>query len=108
MCIGTGGARSTCSGTMNFNRFCSWEVYCFYNPLLLMSTSIIIVGTVKCKYLKAAKQGEETSKRKKFNTEREYWDCIKSRRDKIGIISMMHKVLYIVQLPNDEGDMHII
>ena len=37
-------------------------------------------------------------------------DCIKSRRDKIGITRhiMMHQVLYIVQLPNKEGDMHII
>ena len=37
-------------------------------------------------------------------------DCIKSRRDKIGITRhiMMHQVLYIVQLPNEEGDMHII
>ena len=34
-------------------------------------------------------------------------DCIKSRRDKIGHITM-HQVLYIVQLPNEEGDMHII
>ena len=39
-----------------------------------------------------------------------YRDCIKSRRDKIGITRyiMMHQVLYIVQLPNEEGDMHII
>ena len=44
------------------------------------------------------------------NLEREYRDCIKSRRDKIGITRyiMMHQVLYIVQLPNEEGDMHII
>ena len=42
------------------------------------------------------------------NLEREYRDCIKSRRDKIGITRhiMMHQVLYIVQLPNEEGDMH--
>ena len=42
--------------------------------------------------------------------ERGYRDCIKSRRDKIGITRhiMMHQVLYIVQLPNEEGDMHII
>ena len=41
---------------------------------------------------------------------REYRDCIKRRRDKIGITRhiMMHQVLYIVQLPNEEGDMHII
>ena len=45
------------------------------------------------------------------NLEREYRDCIKSRRDKIRItrhIIMMHQVLYFVQLPNEEGDMHII
>ena len=48
------------------------------------------------------KKGQETS-----NLER---DCIKSRRDKIRITRhiMMHQVLYIVQLPNEEGDMHII
>ena len=47
---------------------------------------------------------------KNFNLEREYRDCIKSRRDKIGITRhiMMHQLLYIVQLPNEEGDMHII
>ena len=34
---------------------------------------------------------------------------VKSRRDKIAITrhTMMHQVLYIVQLPNEEGDMHI-
>ena len=46
------------------------------------------------------------------NLEREYRDCIKSRKDKIGITRhiMMHQVLfyYIVQLPNEEGDMRII
>ena len=44
-----------------------------------------------------------------FNLEREYRDCIKSRGDKIGITRhiMMHQVLYIVQLPNEEGDMNI-
>ena len=44
------------------------------------------------------------------NLEREYRDCIKSRRDKIRITRhvMMHQVLYIVQLSNEEGDMHII
>ena len=57
--------------------------------------------------LKAAKKGQETSK---YNLEREYRDCIKSRRDKVGITRhiIMHQVLYIVQLPNKEGDMHII
>ena len=44
------------------------------------------------------------------NLEREYRDCIKSRRDKIRITRhiMMHQVLYIVQLSDEEGDMHII
>ena len=44
------------------------------------------------------------------NLEREYRDCIKSRRDKIRITRhiMMHQVLYIVQLPSEEGDVHII
>ena len=62
---------------------------------------------VKCNYYKQQKKGQETSK---CNLEREYRDCIKSRRDKIGITRhiMMHQVLYIVQLPNEEGDMHII
>ena len=47
---------------------------------------------------------------KNCNLEREYRDCNKSRRNKIGITRhiMMHQVLYIVQLPNEEGDMHII
>ena len=60
--------------------------------------------------LEAAKKGQETSKWKICNLEREYRDCIKSRRDKIGITRhiIMHQVLYIVQLPNEEGDMHII
>ena len=51
----------------------------------------------------SAKKGQETS-----NLEREYRDCIKSRRDKIGITRhiIMHQVLYIVQLPNEEGDMY--
>ena len=47
-----------------------------------------------------------TKKRTRDNLER---DCIKSRRDKIGITRyiMMHQVLYIGQLPNEEGDMHL-
>ena len=51
------------------------------------------------------KKGQETS-----NLERKYRDCIKSRRDKIGItmLIVMHQVLYIVQLPNEEGYRHII
>ena len=44
---------------------------------------------------------------KSCNLEREYRDCIKSRRDKIGITRHII-MLYIVQLPNEEGDMHII
>ena len=60
--------------------------------------------------LKAAKKGQETSLNERICTlEREYR---KSRRDKIRITRhiMMHQVLYniIVQLPNEEGDMHII
>ena len=56
---------------------------------------------------KIVKKGQETSN---CNLEREYRDCIKSRRDKIRITRhiMMYQVLYIVQLPNEEGDMHII
>ena len=48
--------------------------------------------------------------KKNCNLEREYRDCIESRRDKIRITRhiMMHQVLYIVQLPDEEGDMHII
>ena len=53
---------------------------------------------------KSSKKGQETSK---CNLEREYRDCIKSRRGITRHI-MMHQVLYIVQLPNKEGDMHII
>ena len=58
---------------------------------------------------KSSKKGQETSKWI-CNLEGEYRDCIKSRRDKIGITwhIMMHQVLYIVQLPNEDGDMHII
>ena len=33
---------------------------------------------------------------------------VKSRRGRITRHIMMHQVLYIVQLPNEEGDMHII
>ena len=50
------------------------------------------------------------SRHKRQVMEREYRDCVKSRRDKIGITRhiMMHQVLYIMQLPNEEGDKHII
>ena len=47
----------------------------------------------------------------KCNLEREYRDCIKSRGNRLGSQGIsMHQVLYmyIVQLPNKEGDMHII
>ena len=56
---------------------------------------------------KSSKKGQETNK---GNLKREYRDCIKSRRDKIGITRhiMMYQVLYIVKFPNEEGDMHII
>ena len=46
-----------------------------------------------------------------MNLEKEYMDCINSRRDKIGIarhIIDAPSAIYIVQLPNEEGDMHII
>ena len=57
--------------------------------------------------LKAAKKDK---RQVNDNLEREYRDCIKSRRDKIGITRhiMMHQVLYTVQLPNEEGEMHVI
>ena len=56
------------------------------------------------------KKDKRQVEEKNCNLEREYRDCIKSRRDKIGITRhiMMHQVLYIVQLPIKEGDMHII
>ena len=49
------------------------------------------------------KQQKKDKRQVNSNLEREYRDCIKSRLDKIGHI-MMHQVLYIVQLPNEEGD----
>ena len=54
---------------------------------------------VKCNYCK-----KWTRDKQICNLQREY---IKSRRD-IGItrLIMMHQVLYIVQLPNEDGDMH--
>ena len=59
---------------------------------------------------KRSKKRTRQVNEKVCNFEREYRDCIKSRRDKIGITRhiTMHQVLYIVQLPNEEGDMHII
>ena len=44
------------------------------------------------------------------NLEREYRDCIKSRRDKIGITRhiMMHQVLYNVQVTLFIGQLHNI
>ena len=82
---------------MKLNRFRSWELR------LLVPIVVGITSSVK-----AAKKGQETSKWKKLQFK--YRDCIKSRRDKIWITRhiMMHQVLYIVQLPNEEGDIHII
>ena len=60
---------------------------------------------------KSSKKNDKRQVNEKIcNLDREYRDCIKSRRDKIGITRhiMMQQVLYIVQLPNEEGDMHII
>ena len=59
---------------------------------------------------KQQKQDKRQVNEKNCNLEREYRDCIKSRRGKIGITRhiMMHQVLYIEQLPNEEGNMHII
>ena len=44
------------------------------------------------------------------NLEREYWDCIKSRRDKVGITRhiMMHQVLYNVHVTLFIGQLHNI
>ena len=53
---------------------------------------------VKCKYYsKQQKKDKRQVNEKICNLEREYRDCIKSRRDKIGITRhiMMHQVLYI-------------
>ena len=52
---------------------------------------------------------KSSKKRTRDKLQREYRDCIKSRRAKIGITKhiMMHQV-YIVQLPNEEGDMHFL
>ena len=52
---------------------------------------------------------KSSKKRTRDNLEREYRDRIKSRREKIRITRhiMMHQVLHIVQLPNEEGNMHI-
>ena len=46
----------------------------------------------------------------KNNLEREYRDCIKSRRDKIGITRhiMMHQVLYNVHVTLFIGQLHNI
>ena len=41
----------------------------------------------------------------KINLEKEYRDCIKSRRDKIG---MMHQVLYNVRVTLFIGQLHNI
>ena len=67
-----------------------------------------MIGIMSSVITKSSKK--RTRDPKNCNLEREYRDCIKSRRDKIRITRhiMMHQVLYIVQLPNKEGDMHII
>ena len=67
-----------------------------------------MIGIMSSVITKSSKK--RTRDKKNCNLEREYRDCIKSRRDKIRITRhiMMHQVLYIVQLPNKEGDMHII
>ena len=51
------------------------------------------------------KSSKKRTRDKKINLGREYRDCIKSRRDKIGITRhiMIHQVLYIVQLPNEDA-----
>ena len=51
---------------------------------------------VKCNYYKQQKKDKRQVN--ECNLEREYRDCIKSRRDKIRITRhiMMHQVLYIV------------
>ena len=56
------------------------------------------------------KSSKKDKRQVNYHLEREYRDCIKSRRDKIGITRhiMMYQVIYIVQLPNEGGDMHII
>ena len=68
----------------------------------------IVVGIMSL--ISITKSSQKKDKRQVNELGREYRDCIKSRRDKIGITRhiMMHQVLYIVQLPNEEGDMHII
>ena len=45
-----------------------------------------------------------------YNLEREYRDCIKSRRDKIGITRhiMMHQVLYNLHVTLFIGQLHNI
>ena len=72
----------------------------------------IVVGIMSSVSItKSSKKKDKRQVNEKIcNLEREYRDGIKSRRDKIGITRhiMMHQVLYIVQLPNEEGDMHII
>ena len=55
--------------------------------------------------LKAGKKDKRQVNENTSNLEREYRDC---RRDKIGMPRhiIMHQVVYIVQLPNEEGDVH--
>ena len=52
----------------------------------------------------------QVNKKIESNLEREYWDCIKSRRDKVGITRhiMMHQVLYNVHVTLFIGQLHNI
>ena len=63
----------------------------------------IIILEVQCIYVCIYVQ-------KNYNLEREYRDCIKSRRDKIGITRhiMMHQVLYNVHVTLFIGQLHNI
>ena len=81
--ISTDAGQSTCSGKMNLNTFCSWELTFTSGPNSRYY--------VKCNYYKKDKST--------FNLER---DCTEGITKHI----MMHQVLYIVQLPNEEGDVH--
>ena len=70
----------------------------FVNPFISCKTDIIILFIMLLCI---------TSK---YNLEREYRDCIKSRRDKIGITRhiMMHQVLYNVHVTLFIGQLHNI
>ena len=69
----------------------------------LVSSSIIILRVLQLHvYIQVIE--------KTCNLEREYRDCIKSRRDKIGITRhiMMHQVLYNVHVTLFIGQLHNI